>query len=41
MRSCQKLPLCPVEPVPPGSMTDLPLAMAEPITDGGSTSGIT
>jgi len=43
LRSCQKLPLCLREPMPPGSKTDPPLAKAstEPISDGGSGSGIT
>jgi len=41
VRSCQKLPPCPTEPTPAGSKTDFPLAKAEPISDGGSTSGIT
>ena len=41
MRSCQKLPLCPIEPMPAGSKTDLPLAKAEPIGDSGSASRIT
>ncbi|KAK4829739.1 hypothetical protein QYF61_006448 [Mycteria americana] len=33
VRSCWKLPLCPIEPMPASSKTDLPLAKAEPITD--------
>ena len=37
VRSCWKLPPCPLEPVPPGSKTDLPLAKA--ISDGCSASG--
>ena len=41
MRRCQKLPLCLTEPMPAGSKTDPPLAKAEPISDGGSASGIT
>ena len=41
VRSCQKLPLCPTEPMPAGSKTDPPLAKAEPISDGGSASVIT
>jgi len=41
VRSCQKLSPCPMEPMPAGSKTDLPLAKAKPISDGGSTSGIT
>jgi len=40
VRSCQKLPLCPMEPVPAGSKMDPLLAKAEPISDGGSASGI-
>jgi len=41
VRSCQKLSLCPKELTPAGSNMELPLAKAEPISDGGSTSGIT
>ena len=41
MRSCKKLPPCPIEPMPAGSTLDLLLAKAEPISDGGSASGIT
>jgi len=41
VRSCKKLPPCPLEPMPAGSKTDLPLAEAKPISDGGSASGIT
>ena len=41
VRSCCKLPSCPIEPMPAGAKTDLPLAKAEPISEGGSTSGIT
>jgi len=40
VRSCQKLPPCPIEPVPAGPKTNPSLAKAEPSTDGGSTSGI-
>jgi len=40
VRSCQKLPPCPIEPTPAGSDTDLLLAKAEPVSDG-SASGIT
>ena len=40
MRSCQKLPPCPTEPMPAGSETDPPLAKAEPISNSGSASGI-
>ena len=41
---CEKLPeasLCPTEPMPADSKMDPPLAKAEPISDGGSNSGIT
>jgi len=38
VRSCWKLPLCPIEPVPAISKTNLLLAKAEPISDGGTTS---
>jgi len=31
VRSCQKLLLCPIEPMPAGSKRDPPLAKAEPI----------
>ena len=41
VRSCEKLPPCLVEPVPAGSKTDLLLAKAKPISDGGSASVIT
>ena len=41
VRSCQKLPPCLTEPMPAGSKTDPLLAKAEPISNGGSTSGIT
>jgi len=41
VRSCQKLPSCPVEPVPDGSKTDPLLAKAKPVSEGGSTSVIT
>lgn len=40
---CEKLPegsLCPTEPIPAGWKTDPLLAKAEPIRDGGSSSGI-
>jgi len=40
VRSCWKLPLCLMEPVPADSMTDPPLAKPEPVSDGGSASGI-
>lgn len=35
-----KLSLCPMDPIPAGTKMDLLLAKAEPITDGGNTSGI-
>ena len=38
VRSCEKLPLCLIKPVPAGSKTDLLLAKAKPISNGGSTS---
>jgi len=41
VRSCWKVPLCLIEPMPAGSKVDPPLARAEPIGDGGSASGIT
>ena len=41
VRSCKKLPQCLTEAMPAGSKTDLLLTKAEPISDGGSTSGIT
>ena len=41
VRRCQKLPPCPIEPMPADSKSDLPLAKAEPISDGGSASVIT
>ena len=41
VRSCWKLPLCPTEPMPASSKTDLLLAKAEPISDSGSASVIT
>ena len=42
VRSCQKLPPCPIEPMPAGSKMDLLLAKAEPVSDGGdNTSGVT
>ncbi|KAK4807043.1 hypothetical protein QYF61_018384 [Mycteria americana] len=37
---CQKLPPCPIEPVPAGSKMDPPLAKAEPTSDSGSASVI-
>ena len=41
VRSCQKLPLCLIGPMPAGSKMDPLLAKAEPISDSGSASGIT
>lgn len=41
VRRCQKLPLCPIQPMLAGSKTDSPLAKAEPISHSGSTSMIT
>jgi len=41
VRSCEKLPPCPIKPVPAGSKMDPPLAKAKPISDGGSASVIT
>lgn len=41
VRRCEKLRLCPIEPVPAVSKTDLLLAKAEPISKGGSPSEIT
>jgi len=41
VRSCQKLPLCLIEPVPVSSKMDPPLAKAKPVSNDGSTSGIT
>jgi len=41
VRSCEKLPLCLIKPVPASSKMDPPLAKAKPISDSGSTSGIT
>jgi len=40
VRSCEKLPACPIEPMPAGSKRDLPLVKAEPSSNGGSTSVI-
>lgn len=40
VRSCQKVPSCPTEPIPAGCKTDPLLAKAETISDGGSPSGI-
>ena len=41
VRSCQKLPPCPIKLMPAGSKTDPLLAKAEPISNSGSASGIT
>jgi len=41
VRSCQKLSPYLIEPVPAGSKMDLLLAKGKPISDSGSTSGIT
>jgi len=41
VRSCWKLPLCPIKLMPAISKTDLPLAKVKIISDGASTSGIT
>ena len=41
VRRCQKLPLCPIEPMPASSKMDPLLAKAELISDSGSASGIT
>ena len=41
VRSRQKLPLCPTEPMPASSKTDPLLAKAECISDSGSASGRT
>ena len=41
VRSCLKLPLCLIKPMPAGSKMDPLLAKAEPISDGGSASVIT
>jgi len=41
VRSCEKLPPCPTEPVPAISKTDPLLAKDKPISDGGMSSVIT
>jgi len=41
VRSCEKVLPCLIKPVPASSKTDLPLAKAKPISNGGSTSVIT
>jgi len=41
VRSCWKLPLCPIAPMLAGSKMDPLLAKAKPISKGGSTSVIT
>lgn len=40
MRRCQKLPLCLIQPMPPGSRMDPLLPEGESISDGGSTPGL-
>jgi len=41
VRSCEKLPLCPVKSVPAGSKMDPTMVKAESISNSGSTSVIT
>lgn len=41
LRSCQKLPPYPREPMPASSRMNPPLSKAEPIRAGGSASGTT
>jgi len=41
VRSCEKLPLCLIKPVPAGFKTDTPLAKAKPVSNDGSASVIT
>jgi len=41
VRSCEKLPLCLIKPVPAVSETDPPLAKAKPTTHGSRASVIT
>jgi len=41
VRCCKKLPPYLMKPVLAGSKTDPPLAKAKPISDSGSSSGIT
>lgn len=41
VRRCQKLPPCLREPMTAGSKMDLPLAKAEPISNGGIATVIT
>lgn len=38
MRICQKLPPCPMEPVPDSSKMNMLLDKAEPISNGGNAS---
>jgi len=38
VRNYWKLPPCPIEPMPAGSKTDLFLAKAKPVSNGGSAS---
>jgi len=40
VRSCEKLPLCPVELMSAGSKIDPSMAKAKPISDSSSASGI-
>ena len=40
VRSCQKLPLCLIEPMPASSKSNPPLAKAEPISNSGNASVI-
>jgi len=40
VRSCPKLPPCPIESMPAGSKMDPLLAKAKPISDGGCVSAI-
>jgi len=40
VRSCQKISLCPTDPMPASSKMDPSLAKAKPISDGGSISVI-
>lgn len=40
MRSCKKIPLCPMEVMPSSYKMDLQLAKAKAISNSGSTSGV-
>jgi len=40
VRSCEKLPPCLIKPVPAGSKMDPLVPKAEPVSDGGSASGV-